>query len=298
MYKILTITFLLITLIVIIAAFYVLKNLQKHIKQNEVQQIGRLGAVSRFMLGSFVVLSIAGLFFGTETTPKDLTDKVRSVMSGQMSETEIATAKTIFDESCSACHGDNGEGNIGPNFTDEYFIHGTTKEEITKVITEGVVAKGMAAWGNLLSEEEIDLMATYLLTLPATTPENPKPAQGEKYAFESGKWKHLPGEAITTNIITLPKDLKEIPLGGDLEKGKRLFNGVLGCAHCHGSSGHGHVDNRDVKGIQKRYGEDYLKMIDYVMLKGRKGTAMPPWDHLNQQKLSDLKTFIASIQQI
>ena len=298
MYKILTVTLLLITLIIITAAFYVLRNLQKHIKQNEAQHISGLDVVSRLMLGSFAILWIVGLFFGTGTTPIGLADKVSSMMSGQMSDKEIAAAKIIFDESCSACHGDHGEGNIGPNFTDEYFIHGTTKEEITKVITEGVVAKGMAAWGNLLSEEEVELMATYILTLPTTTPENPKPPQGEKYAFESGKWKHLPGEAITANIITLPKDLAEIPLGGDVEKGKRLFNGVLGCAHCHGSSGHGHVDNRDVKGIQKRYGDDYLKMIDYVMLKGRKGTAMPPWDHLNEQKLSDLKTFMASIQQI
>ena len=36
----------------------------------------------------------------------------------------INKGKTIYTTNCVACHGAEGQGGIGPNFADEYWIHG------------------------------------------------------------------------------------------------------------------------------------------------------------------------------
>ena len=49
----------------------------------------------------------------------------------------------IFAAKCAVCHGPAGQGMVGPNLTDEYFIHGGSLEAITKIIHDGVADKGM-----------------------------------------------------------------------------------------------------------------------------------------------------------
>lgn len=96
--------------------------------------------------------------------------------------TSIEDGKTIYKEmNCFACHGMNGEGNaIGPNMTDEYYLHGCKIQDVVNVIKNGVPAKGMTPFKAQLSDEKILKVASYILSLKGTNPANAKAPQGVK----------------------------------------------------------------------------------------------------------------------
>jgi len=97
-------------------------------------------------------------------------------------EAVISGYKDLYVKNCFACHGMLGEGNaIGPNLTDNYFISGGTPEDIYTVIAEGVILKGMQAWKQQLSEEEMVGLTSYVISLQGTNPPNAKAPQGELY---------------------------------------------------------------------------------------------------------------------
>lgn len=91
----------------------------------------------------------------------------------------LASGKTIFEGNCAACHAIDGGGGVGPNLTDDYWIHGNSISDVFTVIKYGVVSKGMVPWEDQLSPEEIQQVASYILTLNGTSPANPKEPQGE-----------------------------------------------------------------------------------------------------------------------
>jgi cytochrome c oxidase cbb3-type subunit 3 len=92
--------------------------------------------------------------------------------------TMMASAKEIFATRCVPCHGPQGQGIIGPNLTDDYWLHGSTLVAIRKTISDGVIEKGMIPWKDQLKPAEVDAMAAYVATLQGTKPANPKPPQG------------------------------------------------------------------------------------------------------------------------
>ncbi|MEZ5043024.1 MAG: cbb3-type cytochrome c oxidase N-terminal domain-containing protein [Saprospiraceae bacterium] len=93
---------------------------------------------------------------------------------------DIALGETVFTTYCVACHGMSGEGGVGPNLTDNYWIHGGDITAIFKTIKYGVPEKGMIAWNTQLRPVEIQKVASYIMTLIGTNPPNPKAPQGEE----------------------------------------------------------------------------------------------------------------------
>jgi len=99
-------------------------------------------------------------------------------------ETKLAVAATQWaSKGCIACHGGNGEGNaIGPNMTDKYWLHGNTPEEVFKSIKYGIPEKGMTAFKDQMSNEDIRLLTSYILIkLVGSNPANAKDPQGDLY---------------------------------------------------------------------------------------------------------------------
>lgn len=94
---------------------------------------------------------------------------------------KIAEGKTIYEDNCLACHGKFGEGLVGPNLTDEFWIHGGGIKNIFHVVTEGVPEKGMISWKKQLNPLQIQLVSSYIIGLKGTNPPNQKAPQGEKY---------------------------------------------------------------------------------------------------------------------
>lgn len=98
----------------------------------------------------------------------------------------IAKGKDVFVKNgCASCHGNEGGGNnIGPNITDEYWIHGGGIKNVFATIKNGVVEKGMPAWGKVMSPSDVRDVAFFVLSLQGTKPANAKAPQGELYKAE------------------------------------------------------------------------------------------------------------------
>jgi cytochrome c oxidase cbb3-type subunit 3 len=90
----------------------------------------------------------------------------------------VEHGKETFTTNCVACHGVGGGGIIGPNLTDKYWIHGAALTDIYKTVNEGVLEKGMPAWGKTLKPEQVRNVVAYVTTLQGTSPANPKAPQG------------------------------------------------------------------------------------------------------------------------
>lgn len=92
---------------------------------------------------------------------------------------KLAKGGAIYKERCVACHGALGEGGIGPNMTDEYWLHGGDIKSIFKTVKYGVAGKGMQAWKEDLTAGQMNEVASYILTLQGTNPPGAKEPQGE-----------------------------------------------------------------------------------------------------------------------
>jgi cytochrome c oxidase cbb3-type subunit 3 len=95
---------------------------------------------------------------------------------------DMAAGKKIFTTSCAACHKEAGGGDVGPNLTDDYWLHGGDVKNIFKIVKYGVNA--MPQWQNAYSNKQLAQVASYVKSLKGTNPPNPKPAQGELYKEE------------------------------------------------------------------------------------------------------------------
>jgi len=93
----------------------------------------------------------------------------------------LADGKQTFMSSCSPCHRPDGGGSVGPNLTDNYWIHGGDVKNIFHTIAKGVLSKGMVSWEGQLNPEKIRNVACYILTLGGSNPADPKAPQGELY---------------------------------------------------------------------------------------------------------------------
>ncbi|GAX61833.1 cytochrome c, mono- and diheme variants [Candidatus Scalindua japonica] len=92
----------------------------------------------------------------------------------------LADGREIFSDQCALCHGDSGQGMIGPNLTDNYWLHGKGKiSDIAVSIRTGIPEKGMAAWEERMSEEEILHIAAYIKSIQGTKVDNAKEPDGE-----------------------------------------------------------------------------------------------------------------------
>jgi len=90
----------------------------------------------------------------------------------------VSKGRDMFAQYCVACHAEGGRGNIGPNLTDDFWIHGGRIDSVGMTISNGVAAKGMPTWGNQFSDDQIKILAVYVKSLRGSNPPNPKPAQG------------------------------------------------------------------------------------------------------------------------
>ena len=136
-------------------------------------------------------------FLSTQANQVDETN-----VEALMEEASLAAGEQIYIANCVVCHGTQGEGGIGPNMTDPYWIHGGSIKDVFKVIKYGVPEKGMIAWKAQLSAGDMQKVASYILTLQGINPPNAKEPEGERYEPEEAPGepdKEAQGETLGMN---------------------------------------------------------------------------------------------------
>ena len=112
---------------------------------------------------------------------KDLVDENNVVISDAVG---IETGKIMYTQSCVACHGTKGEGGIGPNLTDEYWIHGGSMNNIYNTLKIGYPEKGMQSWQTMFSPVQLKNLASYVKSIKGSNPPNGKAPQGIIFSDE------------------------------------------------------------------------------------------------------------------
>jgi cytochrome c oxidase cbb3-type subunit 3 len=77
----------------------------------------------------------------------------------------LAEGKQLFVSTCAPCHGAQGQGLVGPNLTDKFWLHGGGAVDIHASITKGYPEKGMRPWGPVLGAARVRSVAAFVVSL-------------------------------------------------------------------------------------------------------------------------------------
>ncbi len=97
---------------------------------------------------------------------------------------DIDAGKEIFIQKCVACHKENGAsapGGVGPNLTDDHWIHGGSIKSVFTSIKNGYPEKGMISWKDQISPKQMAQIASFIKSIKGTVKEGGKEPQGELY---------------------------------------------------------------------------------------------------------------------
>jgi cytochrome c oxidase cbb3-type subunit III len=106
------------------------------------------------------------------------------LLAGANNPAVVQSGAARFARSCAACHGEKAQGLIGPNLTDDRWIHGGSVEQIFQTIAKGWPPKGMPPWGRALKPEELSALVSYVRGLQGSNPPNPRPPEGEPFVAQ------------------------------------------------------------------------------------------------------------------
>ena len=102
-------------------------------------------------------------------------------------ESNLVNGQEIFMNMCAACHRPDGGGSVGPNLTDEFWLHGGSISDIFGTIKYGVPEKGMISWEAQIKPADMQDLSSYIISIQGTNPPNAKEPEGEKYVPEESE---------------------------------------------------------------------------------------------------------------
>ena len=112
-----------------------------------------------------------------------------AVRAAAQDPARVAMGHQTFVTYCASCHREDAGGNIGPNLTDGFWIHGGQPSQVHHTVANGVLDKGMPGWSAVLKPDQVLSVAAYVTTLHDTHPKDPKEPQGTKES-DDGPEKH------------------------------------------------------------------------------------------------------------
>lgn len=192
---------------------------------------------------------------------------------------KIETGKLLFATNCASCHAADGKGLVGPNLTDDQWIHGGEPVNIQKTITEGVKEKGMPTWGPVLGNEKVASLAAFVYSLSHDEQGNllASAKQEVKQAVDTGK------KIDIMTVIGNPKNIAN---------GKALF--ATNCASCHAPDGKGLVGPNLTDNVWIHGGKP--ENIQSTITNGVAAKGMPTWGPiLGAEKVADVSAFVYSL---
>jgi mono/diheme cytochrome c family protein len=91
-------------------------------------------------------------------------------------EESIALGADLFSVNCSRCHGPEGQGKpIAPSLNYKSFLTETSDIALQQIITLGVPGTAMPAWGDRMTEAQIQAIVGFIRQWEATAPEVAQP---------------------------------------------------------------------------------------------------------------------------
>ena len=102
-----------------------------------------------------------------------------ALLAGAKDPAVLDIGAARFSRTCASCHGAQAQGLIGPNLTDDRWIHGGSVEQIFQSVAKGWPAKGMPPWGRVVKPEELAALVSYVRSLQGSNPPNAKSAEGD-----------------------------------------------------------------------------------------------------------------------
>ena len=106
------------------------------------------------------------------------------LLAGAKDPAVLEKGAARFARTCASCHGEKAQGLIGPNLTDDRWIHGGSVGQIFQSVAKGWPAKGMPPWGRVVKPDELSALVSYVRSLQGSNPPSAKPAEGEPFAPE------------------------------------------------------------------------------------------------------------------
>lgn len=94
----------------------------------------------------------------------------------------VKVGQSVFRTNCISCHGREGEGQVGPNLTDQMYKNVKKIEDIAMVINNGAGGGAMPKWSNRLHPNEVVLVSAYVASLRGQDLPSARPAEGNKIA--------------------------------------------------------------------------------------------------------------------
>jgi cytochrome c oxidase cbb3-type subunit 3 len=126
------------------------------------------------------VTSVDAYFAANPLVPPSPAD----LLAGAANPAVVEAGRARFTRTCAPCHGAEAQGLIGPNLTDDRWIHGGTVEQIFQTVAKGWPAKGMPPWGRALKPEELSALVSYVRSIQGSNPPNARPPEGDRVAPE------------------------------------------------------------------------------------------------------------------
>jgi cytochrome c oxidase cbb3-type subunit 3 len=115
--------------------------------------------------------------------------KPAELLAGAHNQGVLDAGAARFTKSCAPCHGEHAQGLIGPNLTDDRWLHGGSVEQIFQTVAKGWPAKGMPPWGRALKPDELSALVSYIRSIQGSNPAGGRPPEGDVFAAEA-----IPGQ--------------------------------------------------------------------------------------------------------
>ena len=202
--------------------------------------------------------------------------------------TSITNGKETYATNCVSCHAPEAQGLVGPNLTDEFWLHGGSVGDVYKVVKEGVQGTAMLAWKEKMSAKQMHEVVSYIFTLQGSNPPNPKKAEGEKYVEGASNDKPTVKEETKTEV----EEEEETSDTAGIDA-KALF--AAKCLACHGAEAQGVVGPNLTDEFWKNGGS--LEEITKTIEEGITGTSMMPFNsQLKEGESTALAEYIVSLE--